>query len=90
MQNLILDSLLLNSLNKRVIKMNDKKTRDFTQRSKEDQQAFIENTWCDECQKENLGLKGAHEYELEGTIYIEGKCNRCSNVVVTEITDDEF
>lgn len=68
----------------------NKKARDFFQRSSEDQQAFLENTWCDNCQKENLGLSAPSEYELAGVIYIEGQCNKCQQVVVTELTDDEF
>lgn len=71
--------------------MNSERTeRDFTKRSAEDQQAFIEMTWCDHCQKENLGLFDPCEYELAGTIFIEGKCNQCKNIVVTELTDEEF
>ncbi len=64
--------------------------RDFTKRSAEDQQAFVELTWCDKCQKENLGLHEPCEYKLAGVVYIEGKCNQCKEVVVTELTDDEF
>ena len=29
------------------------------------------------------------EYEREGVIYIEGKCAKCGDTVVTEIADDE-
>jgi len=30
------------------------------------------------------------EYELHGIIFLEGKCQMCGEVVMTEITDDEF
>jgi hypothetical protein len=68
----------------------DRIERDFTQRSADDQQAFIELTWCDQCQKENLGLFDPCEYEHAGVVYIEGKCNQCKTLVVTELTDEEF
>jgi len=71
-------------------KVDEKKVRDFSARSQAEQQDFIENTWCDSCQKENLGLNSPCEYELSGIIYVEGKCKVCSNIVVTEFTDDEF
>jgi hypothetical protein len=64
--------------------------RDFFQRSLEDQQDFITNTWCDHCSKENLGLTKPVEYEQAGTIFIEGLCAQCQNTVVTELTEDDF
>jgi len=76
-----------------IAKMNDndeKNPRDFSQRPASEQQEFIENTWCDQCMKENLGLVEPNEYELSGVIYIEGKCKQCSSIVVTELTEDEF
>ena len=30
------------------------------------------------------------EYEQNDIIFIEGKCAKCSNVILTEITEDEF
>ncbi len=51
--------------------------RDFNARAEEEQQAFLEQTWCDECQEVNLGMKNPSEYLLKGTVFIEGECNRC-------------
>ncbi|GGK69525.1 hypothetical protein [Amphritea balenae] len=71
--------------------MQDERTeRDFTARSEEDQQAFIEQTWCDQCQQENLGMSNPREYLLKGIVFIEGDCNRCGGVVLTELTEDDF
>jgi len=64
--------------------------RDFTARSEEEQQAFLEQTWCDQCQEVNLGMSQPQEYEFKAVIYIEGRCNRCGSVIVTELTDDDF
>ncbi len=70
--------------------MTERTERDFFSRSEEDQQAFLEQTWCDSCQEVNLGMAEPEEYELKGTIYIEGKCKKCGEVVLTELTDDDF
>jgi hypothetical protein len=64
--------------------------RDFNARSAQDQQDFTQFTWCDTCQKENLGLSDPKEYEQGGTIFIEGKCKQCAQGVITEITDEDF
>ncbi|WP_290699119.1 hypothetical protein [Amphritea sp.] len=64
--------------------------RDFSARAEEEQQAFLEQTWCDECQEVNLGMKNPSEYLLKGIVFIEGECNRCGSVVLTELTEDDF
>ena len=64
--------------------------RNFSDRSDEEQRAFLEQTWCDSCQEMNLGMSQPIEYEFKGVVYIEGKCNRCGSVIVTELTDEEF
>ncbi len=64
--------------------------RDFMARDEQERQAFLEQTWCDKCLQENLGMKEPVEYELKGTVCIEGKCNQCGEVVLTELTDEEF
>ncbi|NQZ31749.1 MAG: hypothetical protein HRU06_10760 [Oceanospirillaceae bacterium] len=68
----------------------EKNARDFSARPAKEQQEFIENTWCEHCMKENLGLTDPNEYEQGGTVYIEGKCRQCSNIVLTELTEEEF
>lgn len=63
--------------------------RDFYQRDAEEQQAFLENTWCNRCMAMDLGMKEPNEYEKGGIVYIEGKCVKCGDTVTTEIADDE-
>lgn len=63
--------------------------RDFYQRDAEEQQAFLENTWCNQCQKMDLGMTDPQEYELKGRIYIEGGCRICGTPVTTELADDD-
>lgn len=70
--------------------LEEQKQRDFNARTEEDKQAFLENTWCDQCQEVNLGLYQPNEYEQGKTIYIEGKCKKCHAVVITELTEDDF
>ncbi|MFB9885622.1 hypothetical protein [Balneatrix alpica] len=62
--------------------------RDFSKRSQDDQQAFLQQTWCNTCMEMDLGMTEPQEYELEGRIYVEGKCVKCGSSVITEIEED--
>ena len=62
--------------------------RDFYARDKDDQDAFLSQTWCNTCMEVDLGMKEPQEYELNGVVYIEGKCAKCGDLVPTEIADD--
>ncbi|WP_028292754.1 hypothetical protein [Oceanobacter kriegii] len=63
--------------------------RDFYARDKEDQEAFLSQTWCNDCMEVDLGMKEPQEYEFDGVVYIEGKCVKCGATVTTEIADDD-
>lgn len=63
--------------------------RDFYARDKEDQEAFLTQTWCNECMAVDLGMKEPQEYEQNDVVYIEGKCVKCDSQVTTEIADDD-
>ncbi|PIE24262.1 MAG: hypothetical protein CSA60_03385 [Neptuniibacter caesariensis] len=69
---------------------NERIARDFQSRDEEEKRAFLEQTWCDHCQEVNQGMVEPEEYELNNTIFIEGKCAKCGHVILTEITDEEF
>ncbi|MCT7358520.1 MAG: hypothetical protein COB09_08815 [Thalassobium sp.] len=62
--------------------------RDFYARDKEDQDAFLSQTWCNNCMEADLGMVEPVEFEQEGVIFIEGKCAKCGESVTTEIADD--
>ncbi|WP_417222230.1 hypothetical protein [Amphritea sp.] len=64
--------------------------RDFSARSEEEQQAFLQQTWCDSCQAVNLGMINPREYLLKGIVFIEGDCCHCGDAVITELTEDDF
>ncbi|TCS41912.1 hypothetical protein [Reinekea marinisedimentorum] len=68
---------------------NERIPRDFYQRDPEEQQAFLENTWCNKCQQVDLGMQDPIEYEFMGRIFIEGKCNVCGEPSITEVVEDE-
>lgn len=63
--------------------------RDFHQRDLEEQQAFLDNTWCNACQALDLGMTEPREYELNGRVYIEGQCVQCGATVRTELADED-
>jgi hypothetical protein len=72
-------------------KMNENRVpRDFHVRDPEERQLFLTDTWCDHCQQLGLGMRDPEEYELFGMIFIEGKCCRCGEAVLTELTEDDF
>ncbi|KEA62736.1 hypothetical protein ADIMK_3208 [Marinobacterium lacunae] len=50
----------------------------------------MHETWCDNCQQVNLGMIEPFEYELHGIVFIEGRCCRCGEAVLTELTEDDF
>ena len=61
--------------------------RDFYLRPQDEQQAFLEQTWCNECMEVDLGMKNPQEYEENGRVFIEGECLKCGNPVVTEVVE---
>ena len=63
--------------------------RDFYARDPEERDAFLQNTWCNTCQKADLGMTSAIEYEFIERIFIEGKCVVCGDVSITEVVEDD-
>lgn len=63
--------------------------RDFYARDPEEQEAFLQNTWCNQCQEIDLGMTDPVEYELMTRIFIEGKCAKCGDVSITEVVEDD-
>ena len=62
--------------------------RNFEDRTAEDKEAFLTQTWCNACQAADLGMVEAKEYELNGAIIVEGKCKVCGEVSLTEVADE--
>lgn len=63
--------------------------RDFFSRDVDDQQAFLTQTWCNQCMAADLGMVEPVEYEIDGIIFVEGKCKKCGSDICTEIADDD-
>lgn len=65
--------------------------KDFFARPLEEQQDFLQQTWCNECMEMDLGMKNPQEFETEERTWIEGECVKCGAKVVTELVfeDDE-
>jgi len=59
--------------------------RDFSIRDEEERDLLLSETWCHVCNDSDLGMVEPYEYEANGTIFLEGKCIECGNVIVTEI-----
>jgi hypothetical protein len=55
-----------------------------------DKEWFLNETWCDICDKADLGLKEPSIYVEAKKTFIEGKCSVCSNPVISEIITKEI
>ena len=70
--------------------LNEKRIeRDFSQRSVEEQQDFLSQTWCNNCMEVDLGMKNPKEYESESRVWIEGECVKCGEITITEIVEED-
>jgi len=69
--------------------MNERVDRDFFSRDAEEQSAFLTHTWCNACMEVDLGMTDPIEYEQDGTVFIEGKCQKCGQTVTTELAEDD-
>lgn len=65
--------------------------KDFFARPIEEQNDFLQMTWCNECMEMDLGMKNPQEFEAGERAWIEGECVKCGSKVVTELVfeDDE-
>ena len=66
-----------------------KKAREFAARPAADQKWMLQNTWCDACGQADLGMTAPYEYEENTKVFLEGICNRCGGVVVSEVIEHE-
>lgn len=62
-------------------------TRNFSDRGAEEQNWLVSNTWCDYCAKADVGLTQPIEYEENGQVFVEGKCARCGQRVVSFVNE---
>ncbi len=57
----------------------------FNLRAENEKDWIIQNTWCEICNLADLGLLEPLEYEEDGLTFIEGKCKKCGNLVISQI-----
>jgi hypothetical protein len=62
-----------------------KELLDFDELNEEDKRWFLKETWCDKCDKADLGMKDPVLYVDDGKTFIEGKCLVCNEPVVSQI-----
>ena len=62
---------------------------DFTVRPADEQEEFLSMTWCNTCQEMDLGMDEAREFKTESLWWIEGRCRRCGDKVITEIQEED-
>lgn len=63
--------------------------RDFQARPEAERQGLLEDTWCDRCDKADLGMDSPQEYEEGGRIYVSGNCRVCGDEVRSEVIEEE-
>ena len=61
--------------------------RRFESRSISEQGWLLDNTWCEFCGMYDLGMLDPEEYELDGRVFIEGRCRVCGRDLKSEIVD---
>jgi RNase P subunit RPR2 len=67
--------------------MENRMKRNFNDRSSVEQELLLKNTFCSKCNTADLGMHDPVEYEVSGKIYLEGKCNKCDEVVKSSVTE---
>lgn len=56
----------------------------------EDQNWFLENTWCDICQRADLGVKEPREFRENGREFFIARCLVCGHECTTEVVIREI
>jgi RNase P subunit RPR2 len=62
-------------------------SRNFQLRSQQEQNWLLKNTWCDNCNEADIGMKNPIEFEESGIVFVEGQCLRCGKTVRSEISE---
>jgi hypothetical protein len=66
-----------------------RRERSFSDRPPFEQRFMLENTWCDACEKADLGLRDPLEYEEDGSVIIEGRCRECGAIIQSVVEERE-
>jgi len=58
-----------------------KRQRNFALRPANERRWMLENTWCENCQKADLGMINPTEFEEAGTVVVEGRGRVCASSI---------
>ena len=70
--------------------MNMREDLDFNALPKSDKDWFLQETWCDTCDKADLGMKEPELYVENNIKYISGKCIICNTKCISTITEQDI
>ena len=59
---------------------------DFSELDESEQEWFLSETWCDKCDKVDLGLKDPIMYKENEKQFVEGKCIECGEPQTSQVT----
>jgi hypothetical protein len=68
----------------------NRKYLNFDELSKEDQEFFIEDSWCDSCEAADLGIVEPKIYIENDEEFLEGKCKVCGELQTTTVVIKEL
>ena len=60
----------------------------FYQREEEEKEWMLQNTWCNQCNKADLGMSNPKEYSEKHKVLISGKCLKCGNEIISKVTNE--
>ena len=70
--------------------MNDRVQKDFSARDRLERESLLANTWCNVCEKADLGMIDPVEFEDGDGSVLEGVCVVCGAPIETLLTEVEF
>lgn len=59
--------------------------QNFNEREEEDQDALIDQLWCDNCNAPVAALEEPVEFKGNGLVLLEGRCRECGEMVIMEL-----
>ena len=65
----------------------NKTHRDFAERSLLEREWLLKHTWCDRCEKADLGMRDPLESEIDGQVVVEGSCVKCGDSIRSAVDE---
>ena len=64
-----------------------RKYLDFDKLEEVEKQNYIEDTWCEKCQKADLGIDDLEMFIEDNIKFVSGKCKVCGSICTSEIIE---